>query len=393
MNSRERVRTALAHREPDHVPLDIGGSDVTGIHRDAYKALARCMGQREDVPICEIFQQVACPDEAFLRMLEVDVRPIFPSGPSAWSLDQQETDRHIRILDEWGVEWAMPKAGGLYFDMVGHPLSDCRAPADLRTRKWPDGADPGRSAGLRKYAERISAGTQSALIMLPSYGGIFESGFWLRGFQQFYEDLGSAPAMADAVLDVALSFRLDYWARVLQEVGDLIDVVVEYDDLGHGSGLLISPVMYRRFLKPRQKELFAFIKAHTRASMFLHSCGAIYDLIPDLIEVGVEILNPIQLSASSMGDTRRLKREFGKDLTFWGGGANSQTVLPNGSPQEVREEVKRRIEDLAHGGGFVFAAVHNIQPDVPPENILAMWKAWKDFGAHQTSGLDFALSV
>jgi uroporphyrinogen decarboxylase len=141
--------------------------------------------------------------------------------------------------------------------------------------------------------------------------------------------------------------------------------------------------MYRRYVKPRHKELFNFIKGHSRAAVFLHSCGAVYDLIPDFIESGVDVLNPVQVGAAGMGDTRRLKREFGKDLIFWGGGVDTQSILPRGTPAEVRDEVKRRIGDLAPGGGFVFAAVHNIQPDVPTENIMAMWEAWQEYGSYR----------
>jgi uroporphyrinogen decarboxylase len=168
----------------------------------------------------------------------------------------------------------------------------------------------------------------------------------------------------------------------LEEVGDLVDVAVEYDDLGWQSGLLVSAEMYRRYVKPRHKELFNFIKARSHAAVFLHTCGAVYELIPDFIETGVDILNPLQVSAAGMGDTRRLKQEFGDKLTFWGGGVDTQGVLPGGTPEEVKDEVKRRIADLAPGGGFVFSAVHNIQPDVPPENTMAMWEAWKEYGAY-----------
>jgi uroporphyrinogen decarboxylase len=382
MNSRERVNYSLSHREPDHVPLDIGGSDVTGIHRDAYKQLARYLGFKEDVSICETFQQVALPDEALLQKFEVDVRPIFPNNPNNWDLTLKDSGLYTTLIDEWGVEWAMPKEGGLYFDMISHPLSKLTAITELSKYPCPDGTNPGRFKDLRESARKVAANTNAALIMLPVYGGIFESAFWLRGYQQFFEDLGNNPSMVEAILDMTLQFRLQYWAKALEELGDLIDVIVEYDDLGHGSGLLISPKMYRRFLKPRHRELFSFIKSHSHAAMFLHSCGAIHDLIPDLIEVGVDILNPIQLGAVNMGDTKKLKTEFGKDITFWGGGINTQDVLPNGTPQEVKDEVKKRMDDLAPGGGFIFAAVHNIQPDVPPQNIVAMWEAWKEYGAY-----------
>jgi uroporphyrinogen decarboxylase len=211
---------------------------------------------------------------------------------------------------------------------------------------------------------------------------MFESGFWLRGYKQFLVDLGSYPKMAEAILDLTMNFRLAYWTTALGEVGDLVDVVVEYDDLGSNSSLLISPQMYRKYLKPRHKELFGFIKSRSHAALFLHSCGAIYPLIPDFIEAGIDILNPVQVSASHMNDGKKLKQEFGRDITFWGGGVNTQSILPRGTTKEVKEEVRRRIGEFAPGGGYVFAAVHNIQPDVPPENIIAMLEAWKEHGKY-----------
>lgn len=174
-----------------------------------------------------------------------------------------------------------------------------------------------------------------------------------------------------------------YWEKALSIVGDLVDVVQEGDDYGGQNGLLISPQIWRQVFKPRLKQLFSHIKRHApHVFVFFHSCGSIYEIIPDLIEVGVDILNPVQVAAANM-DTKRLKREFGKDLTFWGGGVDKQKVLPRETPEQVREEVKRRIEDLAVGGGFVFTTVHNIQADVPPENILAMWEALQEFGRYR----------
>jgi uroporphyrinogen decarboxylase len=382
MNSRERLLTSLSHREPDHVPLDIGGSDVTGIHRDAYRRLAHYFGFNENVPICEIVQQVALPEEALLQKLEVDTRPVFPNGPNNWELVIKQSKRYETFVDEWGVEWAMPRDNGLYFDMITHPMAKFVQVSDISKYKVPDPSNPGRFNGLRKSVEKIITDTQAAIVMMPPYGGMFESGFWLRGYKQFLIDLGSNPKMAEAILDITLQFRLAYWAKALEEVGDLVDVVVEYDDLGSNTSLLISPQMYRKYLKPRHEELFSFIKNHSHASLFLHSCGAIYPLIPDFIEAGVDILNPIQVSATNMGDGKKLKQEFGKDITFWGGGVNTQSILPRGSLQDIKEEVRRRIGDFAPGGGYVFAAVHNIQPDVPPENIIAMLEAWKEYGEY-----------
>jgi len=382
MNGRGRVLYSLSHKEPDHVPLDIGGSDVTGIHLGAYRELALHQGFRPDVPICEIVQQVALPAESLLQELEVDVRPVFPEPPNAWKLEFMVEGPYRTFVDEFGVKWAMPLDGGLYYDLVSHPLSNLSGIADLAQHPWPHGADPGRIRGLRDRATELSNKTGAALVMLPLYGGIFESAFWLRGYKQFFLDLAETPVMVEAILDRTLQFRLDYWTQILGEVGDLIDIVVEYDDLGSMSGLLISPSMYRRYVKPRHRQLFEFIKSRTRAKIFFHCCGAIYKLIPDLIEAGIDILNPVQVSAAGMEDTQKLKQEFGRDLTFWGGGINTQMTLPHGTIQEVKEEVKRRIADLAPGGGYVFAAVHNIQADVPPENIMAMWEAWKEYGVY-----------
>jgi uroporphyrinogen decarboxylase len=332
--------------------------------------------------ICEIVQQVALPEESILQKMGVDTRPVFPNGPDNWQLTLNHSERYQTFKDEWGIEWAMPKENGLYFDMIAHPMAKFTQVGDISRYKPPDPSNPGRFAGLREKLENVIAATQAAIVIMPPYGGIFESGFWLRGYKQFLLDLGGNPKIAEAILDMTLHFRLTYWEKALEAVGDLIDVVVEYDDLGSNTSLLISPQMYRKYLKPRHRELFGFIKSHSHAHMFLHSCGAIYPLIPDFIDTGVDILNPIQVSAANMGDGKKLKQEYGKDLTFWGGGVNTQSILPRGSVQDIKEEVRRRIGDLAPGGGYVFAAVHNIQPDVPPESIVAMLEAWKEYGEY-----------
>jgi uroporphyrinogen decarboxylase len=382
VNSRERVLASLSHREPDHVPLDIGGSDVTGIHRDAFRRLARHLRLQEEVPLYHRVQQLALPSEEMLQLLQVDVRPLVAHPSDTWEFVLEDTGTHHTFRDEWGVQWAMPKDGGLYYDMVEHPLSDLSGAAGLANWRWPDGANMARFVGLREQAEELG-GRGFALTLAPAYGGILESAAWLRGYEDFYMDLIRDPGLVEAIMDATLRFHLDFWGAALEEVGDLLDVAVEYDDLGWQWGLLISAEMYRRYVKPRHKELFKFIKAHSRAAVLLHSCGAVDELIPDFIMTGVDILNPVQVSAAGMSDTRRLKEEFGDQLAFWGGGVDTQAVLPRGTPAEVKEEVKRRIDDLAPGGGFVFSAVHNIQPDVPPENIVAMWEAWQEYGSYR----------
>ncbi|RPI49428.1 MAG: hypothetical protein EHM56_12385 [Chloroflexi bacterium] len=202
---------------------------------------------------------------------------------------------------------------------------------------------------------------------------------WLRGYEPFYIDLAANPDFITTLLDRLVDYKCAYWERALAEVGDMVDAVVEADDLAGQHGMLLSPRTYRRLIKPRHARLFSFIKAQAPVKLFFHSCGAVRPIIHDLIEAGIDILNPVQVSAAGM-DPRELKREFGRDLVFWGGGVDTQQVLGTGSPQQVRDDVRRNVEALAPGGGFVFAAVHDIQANVPPENIVAMWEAWREFG-------------
>jgi uroporphyrinogen decarboxylase len=212
-------------------------------------------------------------------------------------------------------------------------------------------------------------------------GGAFETAGWLRGLEQFYMDLALDPGLACAIVDRLLEIKLGFLERALAQIGDVLDVVGEGDDLGGQHAPLISPDMYRKLVKPRHRQLFQFIHEHSRAKIMLHSCGSIRPLIPDLIEIGVDILNPVQVSAADM-DSADLKREFGRELAFWGGGVETQHVLPFGTPQEVRDDVRRRLDDLMPGGGYVFNPVHNIQAGVPACNIMAMWEAYREHGIY-----------
>lgn len=210
----------------------------------------------------------------------------------------------------------------------------------------------------------------------------FQMSFLLRGFEDFFMDLAANPPLACYLMDKVIELKMKFWGLVLEELGDYITVVALADDLGDQRGPRISLQMYKKYIKPRQKKLIGFIRkiAPHPVYIFLHSCGSVYDFIPDLIEVGVDILNPVQVSAANM-DTKKLKKEFGKDIVFWGG-IDTQQVLPRGTTQQVRDEVKRRIDDLAPGGGFIFNPVHNIQEEVPPQNIMAMWEALQDYGIY-----------
>jgi uroporphyrinogen decarboxylase len=376
--SRERVRIALDHREPDRIPFDLGGSRMTGIHVRAYARLRAALGLSPgDVRVGDLTQQLAEVDTDVMDLLGCDVRLVGPRPAAGYRREVVEADGYLSFRDEWGVGRRMPSDGGLYYDSFGAPLGGEVDAAAINAFPWPEAADPGRYIGMAAAA-RQSAEVEGRAVFVGSVcGGLSEGLFKMRGFEDGYMDLAAEPQRARQVMEKILEIKLAYWDRVLRELGGLVDVVGEADDLGGQDRPLFSPSTYRAIVKPLQRELFSFIRARTSAKVFFHSCGAVRDLLPDLIEVGVDVLNPVQVSASGM-DSADLKREFGRDLVFWGGGVDTQRVLGGGTPGEVRTEVLRRVDDLCGGGGFVFSTVHNIQPNVPAENILAMWAALRE---------------
>lgn len=386
MNSYERVKAALEHREADRIPFDLGGSVLTGINRKAYVALRDYLGlPKKEIRILDPMQQLARPDDDFLTRLEVDVACVDPDAPSSPGLKTEPVldGAYWRMKDEWGIEWRMPEEGGLYYDMTGHPLSEVSSVAELDRYPWPNPADPARFATLKARADAAVFGEKKAYILGRQYAGIWETALWMSGFEKFFTDMMVEKDYAHALMERITELKMIYWERALEAVGDNVLIASEADDLATQSSLLCSPELYRELVHPYHKKLFAFIKSKARkpVHIFYHTCGAVKPLIPYLIEEGVDILNPVQVNADGM-DTAELKREFGADVTFWGGGVDTQRVLPFGTPAEVRDEVHRRIDDLAPGGGFVFAAVHNVQGDVPPENFMAMWDALREFGVY-----------
>jgi uroporphyrinogen decarboxylase len=384
---RGRILAALDRREADRVPLDLGATNVTGIHRVAYDALRKELGAVDQAAeVSDIRLGIAVVGEEIRDALRVDAASVRPGGPApeVWSLSVRDVGDSYELRDEFGITWQMPRAGGLYFDIVDHPLKGGIGLEAVGRYPWPDPTDPHRFLGMRDAARRIVADEHRAAVFGGMSTGIFELGQRMRGFEQFFMDLLTDVPLAEAILDKALELAHRYWVRVFEEAPGLVDVAYATDDYGSQRGLLISPATWRALIKPRLAALAALIHEKGRARFFLHSCGAIREIIPDLIEVGVDILNPVQVNAPGM-DTRELKREFGRELTFWGGGVDTQRTLPCGSPQEVRDEVRRHVEELMPSGGFVFAAVHNIQADVPPRNIIAMLEALGEYGRYGLS--------
>ena len=369
MTPRERVVAALEHRQPDRVPTDLGGP-VTGIAVKAYEGLLEYLGLEEDIIISDQKQQLALPSEAVLQRLNIDTRYLLPGVPHSWTLDITEDETGHQFVDEWGMTVRMPKEKGFYFDMVRHPLAGLDV-ADLPHQDWPDMRDPGWTEGLAARARELYEETDYALVTRNA-GSLFERGWNLRGLENFLIDLLTDEAFVNAVLDKLLELNMAFLDEYLGAVGQYLQVVALSDDLGTQKGPMISPALYRKFVKPRQKELFAFVRERTDAFVFFHTCGSVYQFIPDLIEVGVDVLNPVQVAAAEM-DTRRLKAEFGDRLSFWGA-IDTQHVLPFGTPEDVRQEVRRRVADLGTNGGYVLGAVHNIQAGVPAESIVVMYE-------------------
>jgi uroporphyrinogen decarboxylase len=381
MNSRERVCLALEHREADRVPFDLGGTGLTTIHLDAYHNLRRHLDlPRVEPRVMAMAEQLAMVDPDLATRLRADVHLVLPGTASAFRYTFRDEGRYEAYDDEWGIGWRMPKDGGFYYDMYRHPLAGADPAGEMSCFPFPDPIDDARFSGLQQQAEQGAASDRAVVLAGPS-AGIVEVYSWLRGYEDFYVDLALHPKAVGYMLDRLVEFKCAFWERALSEIGDLVDVVIEADDLAGQQALLLSPDMYRTLIKPRHRRLFSFIKAQAPVKIFFHSCGAVRPILGDLIDAGIDILNPVQMSAAGM-DLPGLKRDFGKDVVFWGGGVDTQGVLGSGTPAAVRDDVTRNIEALAPGGGFVFAAVHDIQPNVPPENIMAMWEAWHEYGVY-----------
>lgn len=383
MTPRERVFTALDHREPDRVPIDFGATMETTAHVDAYALLKERLdlGAEREVGVKHLTAQFALVDAEVQEHIGADVHGTEPRTPVMPEVTRQGD--YLVLKDEFGIGWQRPVKGGLYFDMYHHPLAEASID-DMRSFPFPDPRDERRFAGLETLTQELSEDGRYPVVFDNSLGnGIFQMCNQLMGYDKFLMALALREQRAFWLLDKILEMKLAFWDEALGRFGEHVDIVKELDDMGTQLDLMISPDMYRSDIKPRLSKLVASIKAkapHVR--MMMHSCGAIAKVIPDLIDAGVEILNPVQYTAEGM-DPALLKREFGRDITFWGGGLETQRTLPSGSVQDVIDETRRQLSILMPGGGFVFAQVHAIQWGVPVENMLAMWQTAREFGVYR----------
>jgi uroporphyrinogen decarboxylase len=366
MTPRERVLKALNHEETDRVPIDFGSTNNTGITAPAYERLKDYLGVQRETHIFDRSQQLVYVDEEVLQHFSVDTRGLILKGPEK-APDEELPNNSFR--DEWGIIRRQPKDSP-YFDLVYSPFGEEMTSKLIDAYPWPDPKDPGRYRGLKEEAARWRGAGYA--VVLQFRGGFIGQSQLLRGFENWFADLLLQPELLGELLDRTLDFSMQVASQAVALVGDNVDVLGYADDIGMQTGPMISPQVYRQVIKPRQAKFIDHLKTISGGKKVLyHSCGSIFDLMEDLIEIGVDAYNPVQTTAYKM-DLVELKERFGDRITFWGG-VDTHRILNKGTVEEVRRETRRVIEILSPGGGFILNSVHNIQPDVPPENICAMF--------------------
>jgi uroporphyrinogen decarboxylase len=411
LNSRQRILAAIDHKEPDGLPVDLGATPSSGISAIAYDHLLEKIPLRDKrIWVYDVVQQVTQPSDELLDYFHIDAIDLgrtfntrdsdwydyqLPNGRTAqqptWFCPQKQADGAYLVFKADEPIATMPASANSY-DQIVYPFLD-GYPAHygsnmedgmgkihwsaLAHSPWDHASETDFWKKLRSHALHLRSHSERAIV-LSAGCNLFEWGTFLRRLDHFLMDLVRSPIEVERFLDALMLRHLNSLEKICKAVGDVVDIIRLGDDLGMNTGPLISPSMYRRFFKPRHTILCDYIKKHSHMHIFLHSCGSIYKLIPDLIEAGFEILNPVQTNARDM-QPERLKKEFGKDVTFWGGGADTRSVLNFGKPSQVKDHVRANIEILAPGGGFVFNTIHNILPDVPAENIIAMFESINEY--------------
>jgi len=390
MNSRDRILAALEHKEPDNVPYDLAGTHVSGIHINAYCKLCEYLGiTPEPIVFTDIIQQIVLPKQEILDKFQVDTRGLFPLCSHNWNVVARDAGDHFEYKDEWGIVHQCPKNNAFWWSIIKSPLDSTTISAtEIHNHPWPVPDDILRIKGLRQLAEQYRR--DGKLVMIKSIcAGMFEMSQRLRGMENALCDFLLSPDVVANLFDNLLDIKLRFWEMALNELGDIVDVVVETDDYGTQESQLISHETFKQIIKPRVSKLVAFVKRKLNSAknngekgyFFLHSCGNVRPLIPDFIDMGIDIINPVHIRATGM-DPVALKRDFGKDIVFWGGGVDTQSILPYGTPAEVADNVKQNTHALMADGGFVFTTIHNIQAEVPPQNIVAMLEAVQKYGKY-----------
>jgi uroporphyrinogen decarboxylase len=403
MNSRERIISSINHIQPDKVPIDLGSSTVTGISAIAYNNLKNHLKIESKTRVFDVVQQLANVDMEVVDLLGVDALDInrvstegddwydveLSDGSKAqyptWFRPVRSEDGSLYTRDKDGTVLSKMAAGATFFDQMyfpwenGYPESTGYLKEDLKKVSWVvhSHASNLNETELREKLINLKDTTNKALVMS---GGVklLELGFFIRRMDNLLMDLMTDEAKLSEMLDILVEMHLAGLEKKCRSVGDIVDVIRFGDDLGMTSGPIMDLDTFRKFFKPRYRILCDYVKKHSKMKIFMHSCGSIKQFIPDLIDVGIDILNPVQSNCYQM-DLVALKNEFGRDLVFWGGGVDTASVINRGTPQEVRRDVLIRCEILSRDGGFVFAPIHNILSEVPPQNVLAAYNTVKEF--------------
>ncbi len=409
MSPRQNILDTISHKEPDRVPVDLGSNPSSGISAIAYNNLKKYLGiEKGHTRIYDVVQQLARPEECILdhfNIAVVDIGSVFTDDDDwydtvladsstaqypVWFKPDKNADGSFDVRQNNQSIARMP-AGGTFFDQTYFPYLDHypgnfdRLPEAMQMVLWQALAhspwdhvyEPGFWGKLRERTLQLRARTNRAL-MITCGGNLFEWGCFLRRMDNFLMDLLTEPANVEALLEALMDIHLETLDNVCRAVGDIVDILRFGDDLGSIQGPLMSPDVYRHLLKKHHTVLNRFVHQNSQMKTFLHSCGSIFELMPDLITAGYDIINPVQTNAAGM-DPATLKKEFGKDIVFWGGGIDSVGILNQATPEKVREKVLERLDIFSRGGGYVFNTVHNILPEVPPENIVAMFEAVREY--------------
>ena len=371
MNSRQRVLNTINQEITDRVPIDFGGY-LAGIHWKAYLKLIDYLGIKDELKILDPIQQLADPCEEILNRFQVDTRYI--------NLNKQfESNSENSITDEFGITWAIQDEQNNYMYATNHPLVQASI-SEIENYSFNDCTKPDYFSGLREHALAKSQNGSFALCT-PVGGSLLETCSSLRGIENWFMDTMADPLLCETLLDKVLKYWMDFYTGLLKEIGDIVDIVMIGDDLAGQDGPMFSLDFYRTMLKPRQQELIKYIKSLTNAKICYHTCGSCIVFIPDLIETGIDILNPIQVGLPNM-EPQKIKDEFGKHISFWGGAIGTQYLFSLNNQEQIRQEAKKNIEIFKQKSGYVFSNTHNFQFDVPPENIVTLFDAAIEFGTY-----------
>jgi len=414
LNSRERVIAAISHKQSDKIPIDLGSTPSTGISAIAYSRLKQCIGMNNgNTRVYDVIQQLALPEKEIIEYFGIDVIDVsrlfntrdrdwydftLPNGISVqypnWFRPVRTSQGSLELFHPDGTKIAKMSKNGFAFDQIvfpyqdGYPKDYLNLSNDMEKVAWSIRSQEEKDywKNLQENTAFLRDTTDKALIV-GSGCKLFEWGTYLRRIDKLLTDFIRDRRNVKRLFDAIFMKQMEHLKKICKSIGNLVNIIRFTDDLGENNGPFMSPKIYREFIKPYHTEWCEYVHKNTSAFTFLHCCGSILPLIPDLIDAGFDILNPVQINAKNM-NPKQLKEEFGDEITFWGGGADSRHVLTRKKPEEIKKHVKELLEIFFAGGGYVWNTVHNILPDVPPENIIAMFNAVKEFNEEKKGYLN-----